>query len=467
MNYEFLKDVIGSPWQIDPRTLNSLYPVFRGLFSGLNIEEGKEPDNHLRYALSAITRDIIPNYFNDDDDDDDDDEDPNELELEVEQPETPPAKIINVLPLRGILTKHDQTCGPRGTRTLASRLLESDEDKNVIGHILVIESGGGQASAVAEMTDAIQKCTKPIVVWIDGMACSAAYYIACYCKKIISGRNLDFVGSIGTMAIYEGRKAKSEANADGEISVTIYADGSDEKNEEFEKAINEFDFTLVKSRILNPWNQKFQQDVISNRAIVLVEQLKGRTYYAGDVVGSLVDSIGDFNTAVDSVLALANFSNEPPETGDNNQQSINSKTEMRQFAHLNSVLSVEALEANADGVFLNEEQLQSVEERLELNQQLVTERDNAVQQSESATASLGTAQATLATAYDPFNAIDPTIAAAETPEAKAQAVRTLLAARPAIAAVQNIGQKSDEIQDNVDWEAIDKLPHNKAVDANS
>jgi len=55
------------------------------------------------------------------------------------------------------------------------------------------------------MTDAIQKCTKPIIVWIDGMAASAAYYIACYCDRIISSRDMDCVGSIGTMAVYEGR----------------------------------------------------------------------------------------------------------------------------------------------------------------------------------------------------------------------------------------------------------------------
>lgn len=457
MNYEFIKDIIGSPWQIEPQMLNSLYPVFRGMFSGLHIEQGKEPKKHLRSAISAVTRDIVAGYYADD-----------QPELMVEEEdEKPQAKIINVFPLRGVLTKHDQECGPRGTRTLAGRLLESDEDENVIGHIMVIESGGGQVSAVPELTDAIQKLTKPIVVWIDGCACSAAYYIACYCKEIIASRPLDFVGCIGTMARYEGRKNKSPENEDGEISVTIYSDGSEEKNEDVDKAINEFDFKLVKERILNPFNEKFLADVMANRPQVLPAELKGRTYFAQDVIGSLVDAIGEFSMAIDRVLALANFSNEPaaePDTA--NQQITNTKIEMKQFPHLNSVLAVEALEATEEGAFLNEEQFASLEERLELNQQLATERDTAVQELESATATLGTAQASLAAAYDPFNAIDPTVAAAETPEAKAEAIRTILAARPAAAPVQNLGQ-DDLITDNVDWEAIDNLPHNKAVDANS
>lgn len=141
---------------------------------------------------------------------------------------------------------------------------------------------------------------------------------------------------------------------------------------------------------------------------------------------------------------------------------------MKQFAHLNTVLNTTSLEATDEGVFLNEEQLQSVEERLELNQQLVTERDGAVSERDTATSTLGTAQATIAAAYDPFNAIDPAIASAETPELKAAAVRTLLAARPATAPIGNLGTQDEIVTDpEVDWEAINNLPHNKMVDANS
>ena len=141
---------------------------------------------------------------------------------------------------------------------------------------------------------------------------------------------------------------------------------------------------------------------------------------------------------------------------------------MKQFTHLNNVLNTTSLEATDEGVFLNEEQLQSVEQRLELNQQLVTERDGAVLERDSATSTLGTAQATIASAYDLFNAIDPTVAAAPTPEAKAEAVRTLLAARPGSTPLQNLGGADTIVTDTTaDWETINNLPHNKEVDANS
>ena len=456
MNYEFLKDVLGSPWQLEPGTLNSFYPVLRGLFTGLQLEKSSEPQNHLPYHLSALTRNVsmwsqpeVP------------------LTDEEPEPEADKEKVVHVLPVRSLLTKHDQNCGPVGTRTLGNRLLAADGDQSVIGHVLIIESGGGQASAVPEMTDAIQKCTKPIVVWIDGMAASAAYYIACYCDHIIASREMDWVGSIGTMAIYEGRKSKSSEDEHGVISVTIYADDSEEKNEEWDKAINEFDFTLAKDRILNPFNEKFRADVLANRPQVLETQLRGKTFLAGEVIGSLVDSIGEFSTAVDQVLLLANFSPDSSKTHGSNQQIINPKKQMKQFSHLNHVLAVVALETTDEGVFLNEEQLQSVEDRLELNQQLSVERDQAVQQCADATATLGTSQALLASAYDPFNSIDPTVLAAATPTAKVEAIRVLLASRPAVAAIQNLATHDEIKTEEVDWNTINNLAHNKQVDINS
>ena len=146
----------------------------------------------------------------------------------------------------------------------------------------------------------------------------------------------------------------------------------------------------------------------------------------------------------------------------------NTKVEMKkQFIHLNSVLSVKALEGTEDGAFLNEAQLQQLEERLEANQQLVSDRDSAILERDTATADLANAQTSLASAYDQFNAIDPVIATAVTPEAKATAIRALLAARPAATPVLALEQQDEIATDEVDWEAINNLEHNKQVDKNS
>lgn len=458
MNYLFIKDILSSPWQIDSNTLNTWMPLFRGLISGTHVEKANEPVNYRPYAVFADTRDLMQGYYADD----------QFTEPEADEPEQ--KMVVNVLPIRGILTKHDQDCGPRGTRTYATRLLGADEQQNVIGHILVIESGGGQAQSVAELSDAMTACKKPIVVWIDGMACSAAYYIASYAKEIIASRDTDWIGCIGTMCIYEGRKSKSEANQEGEIQVTIYADGSEEKNEEFTKAIDEFDFTLVKQRILNPINEKFKADVSENRPKVSVDQLKGRTYFAKEVVGTLIDSIGDFSVAMDRVLALANFK---PKSNGNNQdskykQEVSLKTFIpmkKQYLNVNKVLNVEELQATEDGVFLNEEQLELVDNQIahidtltaqiaEGNEAANVAAIEAQRALDLATTERDTARTELTNAISAFDAIDATIAAAETPEAKVAAIRTLLAAKPGTQPAGNLENK-DEVLEEVNWEAIE------------
>jgi protease-4 len=313
MNYTFLKDTIGSPWQIEFQTLNALLPILKGMVKGFKVDKGEEPQNHRSFRLNVRSgrrsttsgsgaKDLNSN---------------NGSALHGETN----AKVINILPLRGILTKHDQDCGPRGTRTLGNRLLIADVDSSVIGHIMIIESGGGQVMAVPELTEAMMKCTKPIVVWVDGIAASAAYHISCYAKEIVASRDQDIIGCIGTMIVWEGRKSKSEGNKDGNIQVTIYADGSGEKNEEYEQAINEFNFKPARDRILNPLNAKFKSDVISQRPIVKQSQLTGKTYFAGEVVGTLIDSIGNFDFALQRVLAFANFK-------ENNSSKGNQSTSM-------------------------------------------------------------------------------------------------------------------------------------------
>lgn len=450
MNFEFIKEAISSPWQIEPHTLNSMLPVFRSMLNGLQIEKSNEPEANIPYLISASQLSVSMSLDA-------------ENESENFESQEPSVKVIHVLPVRSVLTKHDQDCGPKGTRTLASRLLKADADMNVIGHILIIESGGGQSIAVPELTDAIQNCTKPTIAWIDGMAASAAYYIASYAREIIASRETDMIGCIGTMATYEGRKSKSSENSLGEVSVTIYADGSEQKNEEYEKAINDFDFILIKERILNPLNEKFKSDIQACRPSILSEQLLGRTYFASDVVGSLIDAIGNFDSAVERILALSNYVKETPL----NQQINNSKKIMKQFAHLNNVLNVDHLEFSEDGSFLNEEQLQSVEDLLESNHQLFTERNSAVQELTTANAALAAAQASLAAAYDLFNAIDPTIAASETAEAKASAIRSLLASQLSATPVQLLKEDDQQTVREVDWNLIDNLPHNKQFDLNS
>ncbi|HAQ20136.1 MAG TPA: hypothetical protein DCR40_13040 [Prolixibacteraceae bacterium] len=143
------------------------------------------------------------------------------------------------------------------------------------------------------------------------------------------------------------------------------------------------------------------------------------------------------------------------------------KAEMKtQFLNVNKVLTVENLESTDDGVFLNETQLEAIENRLAMDQQIIEERDTANSARDAAIADRDTANTNLLNAMDPFNAIDATIASAETPEAKVLAIRALLSKKPATQPAGNMS-KGDPVSDGVEWDVINNLEHNKHVDRNS
>ena len=156
---------------------------------------------------------------------------------------------------------------------------------------------------------------------------------------------------------------------------------------------------------------------------------------------------------------------------------------MKQFAKLNAVLGLDALESADEVVSMNEEQLELVEGALLQNDQAITDawrkaetqRDTAnaslvtaETQRDAASASLATAQTSLANAVAAFDAIDPIIAAAESPESKALAVRTLLAAKPGVK-IEGFLETTDPAakkSTETDWESINSLQHNIEVDEN-
>jgi protease-4 len=364
MQFSFLKELVTSPWQIDAITAQIYAPVFRGVLQGLLFEREEPDSKYLPYQVAAKQQSSAA-----------ENQQPNEAQQQ-----------INVQPLRGVMLKYNSPSGIIGTRTIAANLLKADKNTDVIGHILLIDSGGGQISAVPELSDAIKQLTKPIVAWVDGCMCSAAMYAGSYCKKIIASRDADSVGCIGTMIELSGFP-KFNKEPDGFTYVRIYADQSTEKNDEYEAALTG-DFKLVKERILNPHNEQFIATIRANRPDVKDEHLKGRTFKASEVVGTLIDSIGAFDTAVQAVLELNNST--VKQLNKSTIKQLNKSTMKQKLTALLTLLAVTELVVEEGQTSLNEQQLEAIEKAL-------ATANTAAGELATATAALQTANATIAT----------------------------------------------------------------------
>ena len=181
--------------------------------------------------------------------------------------------------------------------------------------------------------------------------------------------------------------SKYRRSEDGEIYCRIYADQASEKNLDYEQAL-EGNATLIKENILDPLCQQFITDMKTNRPGCADEQLHGKIYYAKDVIGSFIDSLGTLDDAVAAVVALAS----PAETEDFNRENMN------KYQNLMAIACLAGLALAKDGsATLNPEQLEALDKAIGDAQaaaqnataentslrETITERDNRIAELET------------------------------------------------------------------------------------
>jgi protease-4 len=386
-----------------------------------------------------------------------------------------PQNSVAVISVKGVLMKEDMVCGPAGTATLGRIIQQADNNPNISAIVLHIDSPGGTVDGTEALANIIRNTQKPVVAFVDGLMASAALWIGSAANEIIASTDTDEIGSVGVIMRFADWQPHWEKK--GVKFHTVAASTSPEKNKAFDE-LREGNYDSYIKDVLDPIDKKFM-DVIKERFPNCEDKhLTGKVFFARDVMGVFVNSIGTLGDAVSRAYQLSNQEKE------NSNHNLKNRRSMKQFAKLNAVLGLEALESVDEAVSMNQEQLELVESALLQKDQAVaearteaeTQRDTAnaslvtaETQRDAATASLAAAQTSLANAFAAFNEIDPTIAAAESPEGKAQAVRTLLAAKPGVKIEGNLetSDPSAKKSTETDWEAINNLPHNIEVDENS
>src|SRR4051812_20510983 len=99
---------------------------------------------------------------------------------------------IATIPIMGPIFRHadmfTMMCGGATTESLMSSLRSAADDRTVQGIILEIDSPGGEVAGIAEAALFINELsqTKPIVAYVDGDCCSAAYFLASAATEIVT-----------------------------------------------------------------------------------------------------------------------------------------------------------------------------------------------------------------------------------------------------------------------------------------
>ena len=112
---------------------------------------------------------------------------------------------VAVIHINGVISRYANlfhaVCGGVSTELLSKEFNQALESKSVKSIVLNIDSPGGEASGIHELGEMIfhARGRKPIRAYVGGMGCSAAYWIASACDRVVMDATAA-VGSIGVVA---------------------------------------------------------------------------------------------------------------------------------------------------------------------------------------------------------------------------------------------------------------------------
>lgn len=314
INYRLATEIYGmTPWMMDSMSFPALSTILQNMRNGIDLEIPDEKYNAVSFfkvtnETKVIDRPFGP-YYN-----------PGQLDGKEQ------FDGIGIININGPITKSGGASS-YGIDYVSQTMLKMAQDERIKGFVIVGNSGGGSSSAVEIMTDTINQVKEKLPVYSliekGGMAASAMYGIMAASNKIYAEHEMSIVGSIGTMIQFEGKAANTES-PDGTKNIRLYATKSIKKNIEMESALNDNNYDLLISELLDPINERFIEQVQSNRPILNgTDFSNGNTKFAKDSVGTYIDGIKSFSQVVDEVMADYNANYKPTST---KKTKNNSKT---------------------------------------------------------------------------------------------------------------------------------------------
>jgi signal peptide peptidase SppA len=289
VSFKLISAIAKGRFLINPAFAQDHVPFVQSILNGTRTLEQQE-----KHAIDEI---VDPLAFDDDLDYDDDDG-------LLAPAETENVDKIAVVTITGAIMHYGGMCS-YGSEDFAKRIAALDADTSIGAIVIKIDSPGGQVDGTQTLVNAIKACTKPTVSFVnDGMAASAAYWIACAADEMYCGLATDKVGSIGVLCTLMDYRKFLEDN--GIKQLIIYAPQSSEKNKDYQDALDG-DTKAIEAELEFICNE-FINGVTANRAgkIKNTAWNKGDCFFAAEAQKmGLIDGIKTFGWVVKRASALS------------------------------------------------------------------------------------------------------------------------------------------------------------------
>lgn len=295
--FSLFNEILASVWFIDERSKLAATPfVLQILRGGLSFSDAKErieqreqKTNILYYCATNQGISDLGNSFDNQDNE---------------------GEVIATLGLEGVMTKNDGISS-KGTDSLRRDIAAIGQNRKISALRFDVNSGGGSAfSCEGLCQDLAQfeaRYNKPLLPYVTGQCCSAAYYAVSNAKNIAISGEATELGSIGTMATLYNDSQLLES--EGIKEIIVRATKSSDKNEAYYRALNG-DTEMLQKEVLDPLQRGFEKAVKRGRAEKIgqkgYEVLTGKTYYGSDnIKAGLADLKLDNYESLDYLMRQA------------------------------------------------------------------------------------------------------------------------------------------------------------------
>ena len=227
--------------------------------------------------------------------------------------------VICVTPVTGPILRSGDGCS-YGSKNYRDFMMAAADVPGCVGHLIYIDTPGGSAYAKNDFKHAIDYVKskgQPVIGLVDGLCASAGMALAAMCDEIYFVNPMDRIGSIGTMCAFYAVADGVEDAVTHERFVEVYGSKSEFKNKEYRDAAVG-DYAELQAEV-DDLNEQFWNVIKTYRPQVQEEQMHGKVYNCGDVVGTLVDGQGTMQSCMDRILELAGVQTVTATNGNNGE----------------------------------------------------------------------------------------------------------------------------------------------------
>lgn len=268
-------------WAISPDAFCEYMPVFANIIANNPQITTREVDASINYIINEDGQRIQSNDGN------------------------IPSNSIGVVNLVGPMIRYGNWWF-WGADELVAMLKRFDEDPNIIGTILIIDSGGGSVKAVWPFREFFKVKKKPIVSLADTSASAALWVQSGTDFRMASNNITSIFGSVGVMANF--MTYQKYLKDLGVKEHTIYSNLSEDKNKAFDLAM-EGKYDLIKKEHLDPLALRFQADIktdLPKLDLNVPGIISGKMFYAEEALQhGFIQEIGNLDRAVQVLKELA------------------------------------------------------------------------------------------------------------------------------------------------------------------